>query len=62
MTTLIGLWLPIVVSAVLVFVASSIVWMVLGADRWHVRRLDDEDAVREVLMKQGVAPGMYAIP
>jgi hypothetical protein len=61
-TTLIGLWLPIVVSAVLVFVASSIIWMVLGADKWHVRGLADEDALREVLLKQIVAPGMYSIP
>jgi hypothetical protein len=60
--TLIGLWLPIVVSAVLVFVASSLIWMVLGADKWHVRRLADEDAVREVLLKQSVAAGMYSIP
>jgi len=60
--TLIGLWLPIVVSAVLVFVASSLIWMVLGADKWHVRGLADEEAVRDVLLKQGVAPGMYSIP
>ncbi len=62
METLTGLWLPIVVSAVLVFVASSLIWMVLGADKWHVRGLADENAVREVLLKQGVAPGMYTIP
>jgi len=60
--TLIGLWLPIVVSAVLVFVASSLIWTVLGADKWHVRHLPDEEAVREVLLKQGVAPGLYSIP
>jgi hypothetical protein len=60
--TLAGLWLPIVVSAVVVFVASSLIWTVLGADRWHVRRLADEEAVREALLKQGVAPGLYSIP
>jgi len=60
--TLTGLWLPIVVSAVLVFVASSLVWTVLGADKWHVRRLADEEAVREALLKQAVAPGLYSIP
>ena len=62
METLTGLWLPIVVSAVLVFVASSLIWTVLGADKWHVRGLADEEAVREVLLKQGVAPGTYTIP
>jgi hypothetical protein len=60
--TLTGLWLPIVVSAVLVFVASSLIWTVLGADKWHVRRLADEEAVREALLKQGADPGLYSIP
>jgi len=60
--TLVGLWLPILVSAVLVFVASSLVWNVLGAHKWHIKGLPDEAAVRETLTKQGVAPGMYAIP
>ncbi len=62
MQTLTGLWLPIVVSAALVFVASALIWTVLGADKWHVRGLADEEAVREVLLKQGVAPGLYSIP
>jgi len=60
--TLIGLWLPIVVSAVLVFVASSLIWNVLGAHKWHIKGLPDEAAAREALSKQGVAPGMYSIP
>jgi hypothetical protein len=54
--------MPIVLSAVLVFVASSLIWTVLGADKWHVRRLADEEAVREALSKQAVAPGLYSIP
>lgn len=49
-------------SAVLVFVASSLIWTVLGADKWHVRRLPDEEGVREVLLKQSVAPGLYSVP
>jgi hypothetical protein len=60
--TLIDLWLPIVVSAVLVFVASSLIWNVLGAHKWHIKGLPDEAAARESLSKQGVAPGMYSIP
>jgi len=60
--TLAGVWMPIVLSAVLVFVASSLIWTVLGADKWHVRRLADEEAVREALSKQAVAPGLYSIP
>ena len=62
METLAGLWLPIVVSAVLVFVASSLIWNVLGAHKWHVKGLPDEAAAREALSKQAVAPGQYTIP
>ena len=62
METLAGLWLPIVVSAVLVFVASSLIWNVLGAHKWHIKGLPDEAAAREALLKQAVAPGMYSIP
>jgi len=60
--TLAGLWLPIVVSSVLVFVASSLIWNVFGAHKWHVKGLPDEAAARETLSKQAVAPGQYAIP
>ena len=62
MDTLAALWLPVVVSAVLVFVASSLIWNVLGAHKWHIKGLPDEAAARETLLKQGVAPGQYAIP
>jgi hypothetical protein len=60
--TLAALWLPVVVSAVLVFVASSLIWNVLGAHKWHIKGLPDEAAAREALLKQAVAPGMYSIP
>ena len=62
METLAGLWLPIVVSSVLVFVASSLIWNVLGAHKWHIKGLPDEAGAREALSKQALAPGMYTIP
>jgi hypothetical protein len=62
MDTLAALWLPIVLSAVLVFVASSLIWNVLAAHKWHIRALPDEAGAREALGKQGLAPGQYAIP
>ena len=62
METLAGLWMPIVASAVLVFVASSLIWNVLGAHKWHIKGLPDEAAAREALGKQGLAAGQYAIP
>jgi hypothetical protein len=62
METLAGLWQPIVLSAVLVFVASSLVWNVLGAHKWHIKGLPDEAGAREALGRQGLSPGQYAIP
>lgn len=62
MDTLTGLWQPILLSAVLVFFASSLIWNVLGAHKWHIRGLPDEAAAREALAKQALAPGQYAIP
>ncbi len=62
METLVGLWMPILVSSVLVFIASSLVWTVLGAHKWHIRGLPDEAGAREALAKQGVGPGMSTIP
>jgi hypothetical protein len=60
--TLVGLWAPIVLSAVLVFVASSLVWNVLGAHKWHLRSLPDEAGLREAIARQALAPGQYSIP
>lgn len=62
MVTLDALWLPILVSTVLVFVASSLIWMVLPHHRSDVRGLPDEAAVMEAIGKQSLAPGLYNFP
>ena len=62
MTQIAELWIPIVLSAVLVFVASSIIHMLL---KWHnseYRRVPNEDAVRDAIRAGSAAPGQYAIP
>lgn len=62
MIPLASLWLPIVLAAVLVFVASSLVHMVL---RWHAadyRPLTNEDEVRAALRKGTRGPGLYVVP
>lgn len=62
MTSLALLWLPTVLSAVFVFVASSVVHMVL---QWHqadYRKLPDEDGTLEALRRTGVGPGQYMFP
>jgi len=62
MVALTSLWLSIVLSAVLVFAASSIVHMVL---KWHQTdwsKLPGEEAALEALHKTGVKPGDYFFP
>jgi hypothetical protein len=57
-----SLWIPVVVSAIVVFVASSIIHMALKYHKFDLKRLPNEDAVREVLAKGSLAPGMYFTP
>jgi hypothetical protein len=62
MVALSALWLPIVLSAVIVFVASSVIHMVLRYHRKEYRGLPDEAAGLEALRKQGLTPGTYILP
>ena len=60
MAFLAQLWLPIVVSAVMVFVISAATHMLVPAraDEWgHLTR---QDAIQEAL--RGVDPGLYMVP
>jgi len=62
MVTIGSLWLPILVSAVLVFIVSSILHMVL---KYHSRdfiKLPNEDAVRAAIRSGNPEPRMYLIP
>jgi hypothetical protein len=62
MSDLLQAWLPVAVSAVGVFVASSLVHMVF---KWHnsdYRPLPNEDEVRAALRAGGAGPGPYVIP
>jgi hypothetical protein len=62
MIPLTALWMPIVLSAVLVFVASSIIHMVLRYHRTDIKPTADEEALRQALKKQNLTPGQYVIP
>jgi hypothetical protein len=56
------LWLPIVLSAVIVFLASWVLHMLL---RYHWKDLSPipgEDSVLETMRKEGVRPGDYGFP
>jgi len=57
------LWLPILLSAVIVFVASSIMHMVLPYHRSDYKKLPDEDKVVAAMRSAGVsATGVYMFP
>lgn len=63
MVPLSSLVLPILVSAVFVFVASALLHMVFV--QWHLGDLDrlpDEDAVMNALRPFNLRPGNYAMP
>ena len=58
--SILDLWLPILVSGVICFVASSVIWVVI---KWHnsdYKKADREDDVRAAL--KGSAPGFYVLP
>src|SRR5437899_2956957 len=62
MTALSALWLPILVSAVAVFVVSSIIHM---TPLWHKTdypRFANEDRVLDALRPIGLPPGDYMMP
>jgi hypothetical protein len=60
--SLTSLWLPILLSAIGVFVASSLIHMVIGWHRSEYGKLPREDDVLAALRDAGVAPGEYAFP
>lgn len=62
MTTLALLWLPILLSAVFVFVASSVIHMALPIHKGDYRKLPDEAAALDALRRTAVAPGQYMFP
>lgn len=62
MVTLSALWLPIVLSAVIVFVASSLLHMVLQLHKGDYQKLPDEDKLMEAMRNAGVGPGNYHFP
>ena len=62
MVTLASLWLPIVLSAVGVFVVSSLIHMALPIHKSDYRRLPREAETMEHLRRDSLPPGIYAMP
>jgi hypothetical protein len=62
MVPLPDLWLPILLSAVFVFVASSVIHMCLPIHKKDFQKLPDEDQVLAAMRTAGVKPGAYMFP
>ena len=62
MVALTSLWLPVLLAAVLVFVASSIIHMVLGYHNGDYGKLPKEDEIIAGLRPVGIPPGDYFLP
>jgi hypothetical protein len=62
MTGLSALWLPILLSSVVVFVASSILHMLLPWHRNDYLKVPNEDRVRDALRPLAIPPGDYMVP
>ena len=62
MVPLAELWLPILLSAVFVFVASSVIHMATPMHKGDVVKLPGEEKLLEAMRAQGVRPGAYMFP
>lgn len=62
MVPILSLWLPILVSAVFVFIFSSIIHMALKYHANDFRKFPDEAAAADALRKLNLPDGDYSIP
>jgi hypothetical protein len=62
MVPVISLWLPILLAAVIVFVVSSIIHMLLPYHRTDFGKVPAEDEVMDALHKFDIPPGDYVMP
>ena len=62
MVSVLSLWLPVLLSAVFVFAASSIIHMVLSYHAGEVGPVPDEGKVMDALRPFKIPPGDYVMP
>ena len=62
MIPLTALWMPIALSAVLVFLASAVLHMMLPIHRKDYKKLPSEDKIRDAIREANVPPGNYMYP
>lgn len=56
------LWLPILVSSVVVFILSAIAWTVMPHHKTDYGQLPNQDAVQQLMRENPPAPGQYSMP
>ena len=59
---MLSLWLPILLSAVFVFVLSAVIHMALPWHKNDFKTMPDEDKIRAALRPFNVPPGDYILP
>ena len=62
MVPITALWMPIVLSAVIVFVVSSVIHMLLKYHNSDYRKLPDEDKLLAAMRPANLTPGLYVFP
>ncbi|MYB97752.1 MAG: hypothetical protein F4X60_04260 [Gemmatimonadetes bacterium] len=62
MVSLATLWLPILLTGVVVFTVSATIWMVMPHHKNDFARSDDEDALMDAVRDSVGGPGMYMFP
>ena len=62
MVSLSALWLPIILSAVVVFVASSVMHMLLPYHHSDYTKLPNEDNIRSAIRAANLKPALYVFP
>ena len=56
------LWLPVVVSSVVVFLVSALAWMVIGHHNKDIKTLENEKSLTDHLTQLNIPPGTYMWP
>lgn len=62
MVPITSLWLPILLSAILVFIVSSVIHMLLPYHRNDYRMVSNENGVMDALRPFNIPPGDYLVP
>jgi len=62
MTGLLALWLPILLSAVVVFLVSSLIHMALPWHKDDYPKVPNEEKIRDALRPLAIPPGDYMVP